>query len=236
MAAGREIQAHEGVARLQQREEHCLVGLRAGMGLHIGEVAVEQLAGAVDRQLFGDVDIFAAAIIAVAGIAFGIFVGQDRALGFQHRSETMFSDAISSILSRWRVSSSSIAAAIRGSDCARSCEKKPVFRNSVVFRASIDPRPPDLSGLYPYRFTRYSARAAKAPNSTCELVTFVVSRKEQLCETLRAEKRERVNYLGLRGIACFGQTCPNIGTLPSLLGPRIGVKRALLHIVGRRGA
>jgi hypothetical protein len=35
--------AHDGVARLQQREEHGLVGLRAGMRLHVGEVGAEQL-------------------------------------------------------------------------------------------------------------------------------------------------------------------------------------------------
>ena len=56
MAAGGQIQAHEGVAGLQQREEHRLVGLGAGMRLDIGEGAVEQAAGALDRQLFGDID------------------------------------------------------------------------------------------------------------------------------------------------------------------------------------
>ena len=37
MSAGGQVEPHEGVARLQQREEHRLVGLGAGMGLHIGE-------------------------------------------------------------------------------------------------------------------------------------------------------------------------------------------------------
>ena len=36
-------------------------------------------------RVFGDVDIFAAAVIAPAGIALGIFVGQHRALRLQHR-------------------------------------------------------------------------------------------------------------------------------------------------------
>ena len=85
MAARRQVQAHEGVARIEQGVEHFLVGVGAGMGLHIGVRAAEQFAGAVNRQLFGDIDIFAAAIIALAGIAFGVFVGQHRALGFQHR-------------------------------------------------------------------------------------------------------------------------------------------------------
>jgi hypothetical protein len=83
--ARREIEAHKGVARLQQREEHRLVRLRAGMRLHIGERAIEQPAGAFDRQRLGDVDIFAAAVVAPARITFGIFVGQDGALRLQDR-------------------------------------------------------------------------------------------------------------------------------------------------------
>ena len=67
MSAGGEIQPHENVARLQQGKEHRLVRLRAGMGLHIGETAFEQPAHPLDREGFGDVDIFAAAIIAPPG-------------------------------------------------------------------------------------------------------------------------------------------------------------------------
>ena len=86
-----------GVARLGQREEDGLVRLRAGMGLDVGEGAIEQALGAIDGQLLDDVDILAAAVIALARIAFGIFVGEQRARGFEHGAETMFSEAISSI-------------------------------------------------------------------------------------------------------------------------------------------
>ena len=86
MAAGGEIEAHEGVAGLQQRQEHRLVHLAAGIRLHIGELRAEQFLGALDRQRFGDVDPFAAAVIAIARIALGIFVGHHRALRFQHRA------------------------------------------------------------------------------------------------------------------------------------------------------
>ena len=80
------IQAHaeDGIARLGQRQEHALIGLRAGMRLHIGETAAEQALGAVDGQIFGDVDILAAAVIALARIAFGIFIGEDRARRFEN--------------------------------------------------------------------------------------------------------------------------------------------------------
>ena len=86
MAAGGEIEAHEGIAGLQQRQEHRLVHLAAGVGLHVGELRAEQFLGAIDRQCLHHVDPFAAAVIAIARIAFGIFVGQHRALRFQHRA------------------------------------------------------------------------------------------------------------------------------------------------------
>ncbi len=84
VSSRREIEAHERVAGLHQGEEHSLVGLAAGIGLDIGEAAVEQLAGALDRQAFRNVDELAAAVIAPAGIAFGIFVGHHRALRLEH--------------------------------------------------------------------------------------------------------------------------------------------------------
>ena len=83
VAALIERHAHELVAGLQQRHEHRLVGLRAGMRLDVGERAVEQLAGAVDGELLGLVDLLAAAVVAPAGIALGIFVGEHRARRFQ---------------------------------------------------------------------------------------------------------------------------------------------------------
>ena len=84
MAARREVEPHEHVAGLHQRQEHALIGLDAGIGLDVGELAGEQLAGALDRQPFRDVDELAAAVIAPAGIAFGVFVGQHRPLRLQH--------------------------------------------------------------------------------------------------------------------------------------------------------
>ena len=68
----------------EQRQEHGLVHLRAGVGLHVGEVGAEQLLGALDGERFGDVDVLAAAIVALAGIALGVLVGHDRALRLEH--------------------------------------------------------------------------------------------------------------------------------------------------------
>jgi hypothetical protein len=85
VAAGRQIHAQEGVARRQQGLEDRLVGLGPRVRLDVGEGAAEQLFGAVAGQILGHVDIFAAAIVAAARIALGVFVGQDRALRLKHR-------------------------------------------------------------------------------------------------------------------------------------------------------
>ena len=84
-SGGRRRRAHpqDGVAGRQQRQEHRLVGLCAGMRLHIGERAAKQPAGALDRQALGDVNVGAAAVVAPAGIALGVFVGQDESLALR---------------------------------------------------------------------------------------------------------------------------------------------------------
>ena len=83
MSAGGEVEAHKGVAGLQQRQEHRLVHLAAGIGLDVGKASAEQLLGALDRKRFRDVDPFAAAVVTRARIAFRVFVGHHRALRFQ---------------------------------------------------------------------------------------------------------------------------------------------------------
>mmetsp|Transcript_96733 Transcript_96733/g.269173 ORF Transcript_96733/g.269173 Transcript_96733/m.269173 type:complete len:376 (-) Transcript_96733:96-1223(-) len=73
--------AHDGVAGLQQRKEHALVGLRAGIGLHVGEFGAEELLQTIDGQLLNHVHVLAAAVIALARVAFGVLVGELAALG-----------------------------------------------------------------------------------------------------------------------------------------------------------
>ena len=60
------------------------VRLRAGVRLDVGVLGAEELLRAVDRQLLGDVDVFAAAVVALAGIAFGVLVGEHGALRLEH--------------------------------------------------------------------------------------------------------------------------------------------------------
>src|SRR6185312_9223630 len=54
------------------------------MRLHVGVVGVEQLLQALDGQLLGHVHVLAAAVVALARIAFGVLVGELGALRFQH--------------------------------------------------------------------------------------------------------------------------------------------------------
>ena len=77
--------AKNGIAGLQQRQEHGLVRLRAGMRLHINECGTKQLFCAFDRKRLDNIGIFTTAIIAATGIALGIFVRQNRSLCLQHR-------------------------------------------------------------------------------------------------------------------------------------------------------
>ena len=84
MTAGREVETHEGLARLHQGQEHRLVGLTAGVRLDVGEAAAEQFGDPLDGEGFGDVDELAAAVVAPARVALRIFVRHHRALRFEH--------------------------------------------------------------------------------------------------------------------------------------------------------
>ena len=85
VAAVGEIHAEHRVAGLQRGHIDGDVGGRAGMRLHVGVFRAEKFLGAIDRQLFHFVGDFAAAVVALARIALGVFVGEDRAHGFEHR-------------------------------------------------------------------------------------------------------------------------------------------------------
>ena len=76
-----EAHAHDGVAGLDQREVRRQIGVRARMGLHIGELGAVELAGAVAREVLDDVDLLASAVVALAGVAFRVLVGEDAAHG-----------------------------------------------------------------------------------------------------------------------------------------------------------
>ena len=85
VAAVREAHAEQRVARRRDREVGGQVGRRAGVRLHVGVLGAEQLPDALERQLLGDVDELAAAVVALARQALGVLVGHHRAQRLEHR-------------------------------------------------------------------------------------------------------------------------------------------------------
>nr|BFF08853.1 hypothetical protein GCM10025699_01560 [Microbacterium flavescens] len=80
-----ERESEERVARARDGVQHGGVRGRARVRLHVGELGAEQLLRSSDRELFGDVDLFAAAVVATPRVALGVLVGEHRALRLQHR-------------------------------------------------------------------------------------------------------------------------------------------------------
>ncbi len=77
--------AQDGVAALQQGQVHGAVGLGTGVWLNVGVIGAEQFLGTVDCQLLNHVDVLATTVVALAWVAFGVFVGQNRTLSLHHR-------------------------------------------------------------------------------------------------------------------------------------------------------
>ena len=65
----RGVETQDPVSGSQQHEEHRLVCLRARMRLHVGIGGAEKVPCALDSEAFDDVDVLAAAVEAVSGIA-----------------------------------------------------------------------------------------------------------------------------------------------------------------------
>ena len=79
-----ETHSQNGIARLQKRGKDGDIGRCAGMGLDVGMIYEPNsfLARSI-AKLLDDVHIFTAAVVTLAGVAFGVFVGQHRPLRFQ---------------------------------------------------------------------------------------------------------------------------------------------------------
>ena len=84
MPAMRQVQPKQRIPRLQDAHIRRRIRLRARVRLHIRMLRAEQLLRAIPRQRLHHIGILAAAVVALAGIAFGIFVGKDRSRRFQH--------------------------------------------------------------------------------------------------------------------------------------------------------
>ena len=79
MTALRQIHAHDGITQIQQSKINCQIGLCTGVRLNIGIFCAEQLAGTLDGNVLHLVHIDTAAIVALAGQALSVLVGQNAA-------------------------------------------------------------------------------------------------------------------------------------------------------------
>src|SRR5665647_3325309 len=80
MAAFGQAHAHDGVAGFQESQKNRFIGGGTAVRLHVGTVSAKNLLDAVDGQLFSNVHKFAAAVIALARVAFSIFISELGAL------------------------------------------------------------------------------------------------------------------------------------------------------------
>ena len=85
VAAVGKVHAHYRVAGLKHGKEHGQVCAGARMGLNVAIFTAEELLQSVAREIFGYVDKLTAAVVAVAGVAFGIFICQVTARRGKHR-------------------------------------------------------------------------------------------------------------------------------------------------------
>ncbi len=85
VAAGGQRHAHDRLARGEEGEVDGQVGRRAGVGLHVGVLHAEQRLGPLDRQRLDLVDHLLALVVALAGVALGVLVGQHRPGRLEHR-------------------------------------------------------------------------------------------------------------------------------------------------------
>ena len=79
VAAIVEAHAKHDIARLDSCEICRQIGISARVGLHIGELGTEQFLRSIACEVFDDIDLLAAAVIALARIAFRIFIGEHAA-------------------------------------------------------------------------------------------------------------------------------------------------------------
>ena len=94
-----EAHAEHGVAQFQQRRVRAEVGIGAAMGLHVREACAEKLAGAFACQVFHEVHLLAAAVVALARVSFGVLVREHAAhrLHDRRRREVLRRDELDAV-------------------------------------------------------------------------------------------------------------------------------------------
>src|SRR5205814_10178729 len=91
-----ELHPHELVARLEQGEVHRHVGGGPRVGLDVGVLGAEQLLAPRAGRLLDLVDDVVATVVALARVALGVLVGEDRPRGLENlaRSEVLGRDQL----------------------------------------------------------------------------------------------------------------------------------------------
>ena len=74
-----QVEAQHDIARVEDGEVDGRIGLGPGVRLDVGVVGPEDFLGPIAGEVFDHVDEFAPAIVAAAGVAFGVFIGQHAA-------------------------------------------------------------------------------------------------------------------------------------------------------------
>ena len=85
MSSMGQVHAHHRIPRFQHGEEYRHIGLRSGMGLHIGVLTAEQFFRPVNGKLLHFVHTDAAAVKSLSRITFCIFIGKRASHGRHHR-------------------------------------------------------------------------------------------------------------------------------------------------------
>ena len=119
MAAVSEVQARMVSPRREQGHEGGSVCLGAGMGLNIDVISPEEPLRPIARQRLDNIRVLTTPVIALARVAFRVFVGEDRASRLKNGAAHEVSEAIISKPSCWRSTSSWICAATSGSTADR---------------------------------------------------------------------------------------------------------------------
>ncbi len=86
VSAMRQVQPQDGVAGLQQRHVRRRVRLRPRVRLYVCMLRAKQLLRPLPRQRLDHVGVLAAAVVALAGVALGVLVGEDRPRRLEHRA------------------------------------------------------------------------------------------------------------------------------------------------------
>ncbi len=84
MAAVRKVHTQNLIAILNRGKIDRHVCLSAAMRLHVGMIGAKNFFRAINRGLLDHVSPFAAAVVTLLRIAFGILVGEDRTGSFKH--------------------------------------------------------------------------------------------------------------------------------------------------------